>query len=86
MPSKRKFYKTIVQFEILSEEPVGSVDLETIAFMTNEGDWSGRFLETFEEEVDGPVMASLLLDQGSDSEFFGLTEDGEDLDSDEDDA
>jgi len=82
MPSERTFYKTIVQFEILSEEPVEQVDLETMHYQVTEGHWSGRFLETTEEVLDGPAAAKALQAQGSDPEFFNLNSDGEDVEED----
>ena len=74
--NKRTFYKTIIEFEILSEEPIGEVDLEQIHYETIEGRWSGRFLETSEKKLNGKQAARALIKQGSDPEFFGLDEDG----------
>jgi len=78
MPSKRKFYRTVYTFEMLTEEPPESMSLESIAYETTEGHASGMFLETDTREVTGRDMAELLQSQGSDPEFFQLTEDGED--------
>lgn len=78
-PSERKFYRTVVQYEILSEEPVGEVSLADIFAQCTEGAWSGHFLETKQEGLDGPTMAKHLQAQGSDPEFFNLTEDGADV-------
>ena len=79
---KRKFYRNVIRFEILSEYPIESVSLEQLHNMTYDGDCSGRFLpdEINNEVCDGPRMAKLLLDQGSDPAFFQLTDTGEDLD------
>jgi hypothetical protein len=79
MPSERTFYKTVIQFEVLSEEPLGTVDLETIDYETTVGCWSGRFLDNAEKKLNGKQMAKALKVQGSDPEFFRLSEDGEDL-------
>ena len=79
MPSKRKFYRTVVQIEILSDEPYEGDDLDTIHYDITEGDCSGKLGDVVSnEEVDGPTMAKLLLSQDSDPGFFDLTEDGED--------
>ena len=77
--SKRKFYRTVVEVEILSEEPIAFENLEEVAHETIHGDWSGSCKETVSnEEVDGPAMAELLRSHGSDPGFFQLTDDGED--------
>jgi len=79
MPSQRKFYRTVFTYELLTEEHVGHPSLEEIAYEAREGHGSGMFLETKLEVIDGPTAARLLQNQGSDTEFFRLTEDGEDL-------
>lgn len=84
MTSKRKFYRTIIRYEILSEEPLGSLSLEDIHYECTEGHCSGVFLpaERDNQEVDGAEMAIMLIEQGSDPEFFQLDEDGNDVDED----
>jgi hypothetical protein len=74
MASGRKFYRTVVTVEILSEEPFdGSQDLEFIGHEITEGDCSGKQTVTVDnDEVDGPTAAALLVAQGSDPEFFGF--------------
>lgn len=78
--TNRKFYRTVIQVEILSDTPYGEdSDLEIIAFDIGNGDCSGRVTDILRnEEVDGKTMASLLQSQGSDPGFFQLTDDGED--------
>jgi hypothetical protein len=77
--SKRKFYRTVFQYEVLSEEPItDSLSLEQINYECTEGDWSGHFLDTHSEELNGKAMADKLAEQGCDPEFFQLTENGED--------
>lgn len=77
--SKRKFYKTIIQYEILSEEPIECVSLSDIDYETTEGRWSGRFLETKQKTLNGLETAKALEEQGSDPEFFNLNVIGEDV-------
>lgn len=79
-PSKRKFYKSLFTVEVLSEEPLpADVDLETVNYQCDQGDWSGDFRRAkLNVQVDGPTMAKLLQAQGSDPGFFQLTEKGED--------
>lgn len=70
MVDERKFYQTVVTYEVLSDEPLGSVSLKDIDYMCTEGHCSGRFIETKEFQVSKEVMSKLLVDQGSDPEFL----------------
>jgi hypothetical protein len=77
-PSTRKFYRTVLTVEVLSEEPLGDVfGLEDLASRVSTGDCSGDYKVSTEEILNGPAMAKALIAQHSDPEFFGLTEDGE---------
>lgn len=84
--SKRKFYRTVYQIEVLSEEKFdneGGMSLTDIDNAITDGDCSGRV--TFivnNEEKTGKEMAELLKEQGSDPEFFQLDENGNDLEED----
>jgi hypothetical protein len=53
MASARTLYRTVVQFEILSEEKIPELDLKAIAYNTTEGDWPGR---------DIPIPVALIED------------------------
>ena len=79
--SKREFYRTVIQVEILSEEPLNrEMDLYEIANEITDGHSSGRVKTTVDNQVrSGKQMAKLLLEQGSDPEFFRLNEDGTDI-------
>lgn len=80
MPSKRKFYRCVYKIEILSEEPIREdLDLQQINYIITEGECSGVVEAGEEQEVDGPAMAKMLMEQQSDPSFFGLSEDGEDI-------
>lgn len=91
--SKRKFYRTVIQIEVLSEQPYSSTDLEKINYDITEGHHSGEItIVTDSDEMDGKTCAEKLQAQGSDPDFFCLdvhghdTEDAEDyLDDDQDD-
>ena len=72
----RKFYKTIVQVEILSQEPIEITDLDTIHYNITEGDWSLNVVSS--KELNGKEAAGALLNQASDPSFFQLTKNGED--------
>lgn len=78
--TERKFYKKVVQVEILSEDPIGCVSLEQIAYGITEGDWSGKLETVSDTELNGKEAVKELLNQGSDCTFFQLDEDGNDVD------
>lgn len=80
MTSTRIFYRTVFTFEILSEEPYpDEFSLEQVQYDTTEGHCSGTFLSMqINLEIDAQECARLLITQGSDPEFFTLTEEGED--------
>lgn len=78
--SNRKFYRTVISVEVLSEEPYSPESLESIAHDIIEGDCSGRWNVVSSKEVDGAEMAQLLYEQASEPAFFQLDDDGNDLD------
>ena len=81
MTSRRKFYRTVIQVEVLSEEPYHCGNLKRIDQDISDGDCSGRLSEVVRNEVvDGPAMAKLLQAQGSDPGFFRLDDEGNDTD------
>ncbi len=70
----RAFYQTMIFVQVLSQEPVpDTVSLAGVAREIVSGDYSGKEARVT-TEVDGPTMAKLLKEQGSDPSFFGLTE------------
>ena len=81
MSSKRKFYKTIVQIEILSETPYSSTDLEKINLDITEGSQSGKIqIITDSEEIDARTCAGKLLNEHSlEPDFFAIDEHGNDI-------
>jgi hypothetical protein len=80
MANKKKYYRTIIQVEVLSEEPIGDVSMSEIIHNAQDGDWSGKNTTiTQDEELSGKQMAEALLDQGSDPEFFQIDEEGEEI-------
>lgn len=75
----RKFYKTVIKFEVLSEEPIPpGMEMENIIHECKEGDWSMRPLGEKETILNGKQAARALVNQGSDPSFFQLTDKGED--------
>lgn len=79
MTSKRKFYKTTLKIEILSEEPFEWDSIDSIAYSITEGDCSGNVDHVKSEILTAKKVVQELINQGSDSEFFQLDEDGNDI-------
>ena len=79
MISKRKFYRTVIRVEVLSEEPFEYNDLSDIAAAI-EDECSGTYETVKSEVLTAKQAVAALLKQGSDPEFFLLTDTGEDLD------
>jgi hypothetical protein len=82
--SARKFYKTIIQVEVLSEEPFEWDTLGDVDYAIRE-DCSGVVREISSEVLTGKQAADALLAQGSDPGFFMLTPNGNDEDDEESD-
>ncbi len=78
--TKRKFYKTIIVVEVLSEDPYSPDTLEGIARDIMTGDCVGDWDAETSEEVDGPAMVQLLYESGSEPGFFQLDDEGNDID------
>jgi hypothetical protein len=76
----RKFYKTVITIEVLSEEVYAFDSLEQTAYDIQDGDFSGKIEVVKSEELNGEQVVKALDNQGSASEFFMLDEDGNDLD------
>ncbi len=67
---KRKFYRTIIQVEVLSEDRFVWDSLSDVAEAIFDGDCSGNTTEISQEEVTPEAMAALLEAQGSDPQFL----------------
>ena len=87
MAEKRLFYKTIIKYEVLSEEPIpGHVDLSYIGREAEEGRYVGRFLPAGANDqilMNGASMAECLRIAGSEPGFFELDDEGNDYDENE---
>lgn len=71
--TKRKFYKTTVEIEILTEDtPYDASSLENIGYDISSGDCSGTWKITKSKTLNGKQAAKALIAQGSDPEFFGI--------------
>lgn len=77
--SKRKFYRSVIQIEVLSEEPYSTTDLEVILDdITNGHQVGGITLTTDSEIMDVKTCVEKLISVGSDPDFFSLTIHGHD--------
>ena len=84
MMSPRKFYRTVLTVEILSETPYNETDLAQVAVDIDEGEQVGKVsVSSSNEEMTGKVCAVLLKDAGSDPSFFMLDNNGNDVFDDE---
>lgn len=73
---KRKFYKTILTFEVLSEEDILGHSLGYILGECENGRFVGRLGECSDAPLNGAEMASALNEFGSEPSFFELTPEG----------
>ena len=77
--SKRKFYKTVIKFVVLSEDPISNnMSLDRILEETDSGDMVGHVESRKSSTLNSQEIVGELDKAGSDSTFFQLTEDGED--------
>lgn len=78
--SARKFYRSVVTIEVVSDEAgVSNLDLDDLQGEITEGGSSGLVISRQETEIDGAQAAKLLIAHGSDPEFLNLTTDGKDV-------
>ena len=86
-PEPRLFYKTVIRYEVLSEEPIpGDATMGEVAREAYEGRYVGRFLPPGPNDqilMNGASMADALYEAGSEPGFFLLNDAGEDFDADE---
>ena len=74
----RKFYKTVVTIEVLSEYPFTPESIKNIDYVITEGDCSGTW--DYDVKIISPQEAARsLIEQGSEPGFFQLDEDGNDV-------
>ena len=78
----RKFYRTVVQIEVLSEEPLSHFpDIDSIHYDITEGGCFGDTKVIAREILNGKDIADALQHQGSDPEFFLVDSEGNDVQS-----
>ena len=74
----RKFYKTLIQVEVLSEKPLEWDTLGDVNYAITQGECSGKVTEVSSETLTGKQAADALIEHGSDPGFFQLTAEGAD--------
>lgn len=79
----RKFFKTVIQIEVLSEDtPVSDgISLSDIDFNITVGDWSGVINRVSVTQLSAKEVADALIEQRSDPEFFQVDQDGNEVDT-----
>lgn len=78
--TSRTFFKTIIQVEVLSEEPLEWDGLLDVHQAITSGGCSGVVREVASVRLTGAEVAEALNEQGSEPAFFQLTEKGEEDD------
>lgn len=80
--AKKQLFRTVIKLEVLSEKPIeDGVSLSEIANECDNGDFSGiTKWKIINEPIVGKKAAKKVLKQGSDPEFFRMTENGDDMD------
>jgi len=71
---EKKIYRTIIQYEILSDVPYNGENLSEIAYETFEGSWSGEMQNPLilNEELTSKKAIEAIKNQCSSPEFFGF--------------
>jgi len=76
--TEREFYKTVITIEVLSEEPYDLESLSQLAHDVTDGGCSGRIVREKSTRLSRKAFVKACVAQGSDPEFFGLDENGND--------
>lgn len=79
---KKILFRTVIKLEILSEDPIpDGMAIAEIIREANEGNYSAMFSEIVSNKIIfGKRAATLVLNQNSYPEFFGMDEDGNEID------
>ena len=80
---KKILYRTVIEVEILSEEPLNPEDcdnLKTIDYEITEGSWSGKTeTKKINQKLKGIKAADATRRQGSSTDFFFMDKEGNDI-------
>jgi hypothetical protein len=81
----KTIYRTVIRYEVLSETPIpDNMTMGDIERECDEGEYSGKFLdnEATNEPLTGKVAADKVKEHGTDTEFFNMDAEGNDIDAD----
>lgn len=78
---KKTIYKTVIQIELLSEEPIdSSSDMSALIYEAEEGELSMRTIDKVDNKpLKGKSAVKALKEHGTDLEFFKMDENGNEL-------
>lgn len=83
---KKKLYKSVIVIEVLSEEPIESS--QSLSDIVSEGDTGSYSIMSYDKinnkEIKGIKAVREMKLHGSDVEFFGMDERGNDISEDYD--
>ncbi len=77
--TKRKFYVTVIEVKVLSEEPYEFNGLADLAADIDTGPCSGKSTIKSTKIINGNEAANMLRNQSSDPAFFNLDLYGDDV-------
>ncbi len=78
----KKIYKSIIVLEVLSDNPIKNESLQDIVSETIIGGYSGNYdFTALNEEVSGKEAIELCEKHGTDPEFFGMDNEGNELEN-----
>lgn len=76
----KKLYRNIIVLEVLSENPIENETLQDVVTETTIGEYSGNYdFTTNNEEVYGKDAVMLCEKHGTDPEFFGMDNEGNEI-------
>ena len=80
--AKKTIYKTVIQIEFLSDEPLNDNDnLDDLIYRAYQGDLSSKESTVLlNRPLNGRQAVNAIKNQGSDTEFFGIDSRGEEID------
>jgi hypothetical protein len=78
---KKTIYRTVLMVEVLSPEPIpATMSLQDIAADGDYGEYSMLYIRKVDNKpISGKTAAKLVQNQGSDTEFFGMDKNGNEI-------
>lgn len=67
---RKKYYKTLIQVEVLSEGRLDPQSLEDVAYSIDKGDCVGTWSATSQKALSKKEVSKELIKMGSTPEFF----------------